>query len=67
MRIKWTRIAGIILGGWFVFLLAKLKPLLDGIFEIANEPFNYDSPIKAIMLGVLCLTLLVSIKLLIKK
>jgi hypothetical protein len=67
MKLRWERITGIILIGAFICLLIKLRPLLQDVFQIANERFNYDSPIKAIMLGVLCLTLLVGIKLIVKK
>jgi len=67
MKIRWERIVGLILIGVSFYLINKLQPLLKDIFEIANEPFNYDSPIKAIMIGVMCLTLLVGIKLLVAK
>ncbi|MCK4998879.1 MAG: hypothetical protein KAS23_05060 [Anaerohalosphaera sp.] len=67
MRIRWERIVGFTFIGTFVYLLIKLRPLLVDILKIANEPLNYDSPIKAIMLVALCLTLLVGIKLLLKK
>ena len=67
MRLRWERIVGIILIGISIYLSVKLWPLLQNLFRIANERFNYDSPIKAIMLGVLCLTLLVGIKLIVRK
>jgi len=67
MKFKWERIIGIILIGAFIYLLIRLQPLLQDLFQIVNERFNYDSPIKAIMLGVLCLTLLVGIKLIVRK
>ena len=67
MKLRWERIAGIISIGAFIYLLIKLGPLLQDLFQSANERFNYDSPIKAIMLGALCLTLLVGIKLIVKK
>ena len=67
MRLRWERIVGFILIGTFIYLLFKLRPLLANIFEIANEPFNYDSPIKAIMVAALCLTLFVGIKLILTK
>jgi len=67
MRVRWERIVGFILIGTFVYLLVKLRSLLANIFEIANEPFNYDSPIKAMMFSALCLTLLFGIKLIVKK
>lgn len=67
MRIRWERILGIIFLGAFVYLLVKLRPLLADIFEIANEPFNYDSPIKAIMFAALCLSFVVGIKLIVTR
>lgn len=67
MRLRWERIVGVILIGTFLYMLVRLQPLLQDLFQVTNERFNYDSPIKAIMLGVLCLTLLVGIKLIVKK
>jgi hypothetical protein len=67
MKLRWERITGIILIGVFIYLSVKLQPLLQDLFQTANGRFNYDSPIKAIMLGVLCLTLLVGIKLIVRK
>jgi hypothetical protein len=67
MRVRWERIFGFILIGTFIYLAFKLRPLLANIFEIANEPYNYNSPIKAVMLAALCLTLLVGIKLIVTK
>jgi hypothetical protein len=67
MKFKLERIVGIILIGAFIYVLVRLQPLLHDLFQIANERFNYDSPIKAIMLGVLCLTLLVGIKLIVRR
>jgi hypothetical protein len=67
MRFRWERIAGIILIGASIYLSVKLWPFLQNLFQIANESYNYDSPVKAIMLGVLCLTLLIGIKLIVRK
>ena len=67
MRIRWERITGIVCLGICTYLMVKLHPLLLDIFKIANEPFNYDSPIKAIMIAGLCLTFLIGIKLILTK
>ena len=67
MKLKSTRVIGLVLLGVFVFLLAKLQPFLQNIFEVVNQDYGYDRPIKSIMLGVLCLSFVVAIKLLIKK
>ncbi len=64
MTIRWERIIAAILLGIFVYLLIKLEPMLRDIFQVVNEPFGYDSPIKAFMIGVLCLTLIAAIILL---
>ena len=67
MTIKWNRIIGIILLGFSVYLAVKLRPFLDNLIETVNQDWGYSSPIKALMLGVLCLTFLAAIKLIIKK
>ena len=48
MRVRWERIVGFMLILTGIYLALKLRSLLVNIFEIANEPFGYDSPIKAI-------------------
>ena len=65
MRVRWERIIGFILIATGIYLVFKLRPLLANIFEIANEPFGYDSPIKAIMIAALCLSFVVGIKLIV--
>ena len=67
MKLKTERMTGLILLGVFVFLMIKLNPFLQNIFEVVNQDYGYDRPMKSIMLGVLCLTFLGGIKLLIKK
>jgi len=67
MRIRWERIIGILSLGAFVYLLFKLQPFLGNILRTVNEDDSYDRPIKAIMLGVLCLTFICGIKLLLTR
>ena len=67
MRIRWERITGSILIGVFICLFIKLRPMLHNVLNVVNEDFGYDSPMTAIMLGVLCLTLIAAIKLIFKK
>ena len=67
MRIRWERIIGLFLIVAFVYLFIKLRPMLHNILKVVNEDYNYNSPMKAIMLGVLCLTLLAAIKLIFNK
>lgn len=67
MRIRWERFVGILLLGVFVYLLCKLQPFLGNILRIVNEDDSYDKPMKAIMLGVLCLTFICGIKLLLTR
>ncbi len=67
MKIRWERIVAVLLFGSFIYLAIKLQPLLEDIFRVVNEPFGYDSPIKGIMLGILCLTLLAALKLILRK
>ena len=67
MRIRWERIIGFILLGFFIYLFCKLRPLLSDLLETANHDYGYRNPVKVIMLGILCLTLLGAIKLLFKK
>ena len=64
MRIRWNRIIGVSLLGVFVYVLCKLQPFLGNLWDTVNEDHGYDRPMKAIMLGVLCLTFLGGIKLL---
>ncbi len=67
MKMKSERVIGLILLCVFVFLLAKLHPFLQNIFEAVNQDYGYERPIKSIMLGVLCLSFVVGIKLLMRK
>ena len=67
MRIRWERIVGILSLVTFVYLLFKLRPFLRNILSVVNEDDSYHKPMKAIMLGVLCLTFLCGIKLLTRK
>ena len=63
MRIRWERIVGIILLVFFLYLFCKLQPFLANVLDVVNQDFGYDAPIKAIMLGVLCLSFVAGIKL----
>ena len=63
MRIRWERIVGIILLIFFLHLFYKLQPFLANVLDVVNQDFGYDTPIKAIMLGVLCLSFVAGIKL----
>lgn len=67
MRLRWERVIALISFGISFYLLIKLHPFLRDIFRVVNDPFGYDSPIKAIMLAVLCLTFLAGIKLMLRK
>ena len=67
MRIRWERIIGILSLGVSVYLLCKLQPFLGNILRTVNEDDSYDNPMKAIMLGVLCLTFICGIKLLLTR
>ncbi len=67
MRIRWERIIGILLLGVFVYLLCKLQPFLRNILRSVNEDDDYGDPMKAIMLGVLCLTFICGVKLLLTR
>ncbi len=67
MRIRWERIIGIILIGVAIYLFNRLVPLMENLLDIANSDGDYGNPIKAIMLGVLCLTFLCGIKLLVTR
>jgi len=67
VRIRWERIIGILSLGTFVYLLFKLQPFLGNILRTVNEDDGYDKPMKAIMLGVLCLTFICGIKLLVRR
>ena len=65
MRIRWERLLGIGLLVTAIYLAVKLRPLIGHLLATVNEDCNYDSPIRAIMLGVLCLAVVGGIKLLI--
>ena len=67
MRIRWERIMGVFSLVIFVYLSVRLRPFIGHLLDVANQDYDYQNPIKSIMLGVLCLTLLVAIKLLIRK
>ena len=67
MKVRWDRIIGITLLAVFVYMFYKLQPLLKDILTVVNEPYGYNAPIKGIMLGVLCLSFVVGIKLIIRK
>ena len=67
MRIRWERILGIILLGTAIYLFVRLQPLVRNLLEVANRDHDYGDPIKAIMLGVLCLTFICGIKLLVTR
>ncbi len=67
MRIRWERIIGIILIGVAIYLFNRLVPLMENLLDIANSDGDYGNPIKAIMLGVLCLTFICGIKLLVTR
>ncbi len=67
MRVRWERIAGIVCLITFTVLAVRLRPFLGHLLEVVNQDYDYQNPIKATMLGVLCLTLLAAIKLILKK
>jgi hypothetical protein len=67
MKIRWERILGVLSLVVFVYVSVRLRPFVGHLFEVANQDYDYHNPIKAIMLGVLCLTLLAAIKLLIRR
>ncbi len=63
MRIRWERIVGIVLIGVGIYLFIRLRPFVGHLLAVTNRDHDYGDPIKAIMLGVLCLTFLCGIKL----
>ena len=64
MRIRWDRIYGLILFFLFCYLLSSLQPYLENFIERANEDsVFYEDPVMIGMLGLICLTLVGSIKL----
>ena len=67
MKLKTQRLTGLILLAIFIFLTIKLQPFLKNIFEVVNQDYSYDRPIKSIMLGVLCLSFVAAVKLLMRK
>lgn len=67
MRIRWERIIGISLLGVFIYLFCRLQPFLSNLIETTNQDFGYESPIKAIMLGTLCITFLAGIMFIVKR
>ena len=67
MRIRWERIMGVFSLVIFVYLSVRLRPFIGHLLDVANQDYDYHNPIKSIMLGVLCLTLIAAIKLLISK
>ena len=67
MRIRWERILGVFSLAVFIYLSVKLRPFVSHLLDVANQDYDYQNPIKSIMLGVLCLTLLAAIKLLLRK
>lgn len=67
MRVRWERILGIILLGTAAYLLGRLRPLIGHLLDVANRDGDYGNPIKAIMLGVLCLAFICGIKLLVTR
>ena len=67
MRIRWERLLGIILLGTAVFLFIRLQPFIGHLLEVTNRDGDYGNPIKAIMLGVLCLAFICGIKLLVPR
>ena len=67
MRIRTERITGILLFSFGLYLAVKLRPFLADLFETVNQEGNDSDPIKALMLGVVCLTFLAAIKLLINR
>ena len=67
MRIRWERIMGVFSLVIFVYLSVRLRPFIGHLLDVANQDYDYQNPIKSIMLGVLCLTLIAAIKLLISK
>jgi len=67
MRIRWERILGVISLVVFVYLSVRLRPFVGHLLDVANQDYDYQNPIKSIMLGTLCLTLLAAIKLLLRK
>lgn len=67
MRIRWERILGLISLGAFIYLSVRMRSFVSHVFNVVNTDYDYQNPLKSIMFGVLCLTLIVAIKLLIRK
>ena len=67
MKLKSERVIAIILLCACVFLMIKLQPFLENIFDVVNQDYGYDRPIKSIMLSALCLSFVAGIKLLMRK
>ena len=67
MRVRWQRLSGVILLGMAIYLLLRLRPFIGQLLAVANRDCHYGDPIKAIMLGVLCLTFICGIKLILTR
>ena len=67
MRVRWSRILGIVLLGIAIYLLFRLRPMIGHLFDVANRDHDYGDPIKAVMLGTLCLTFICGIKLIVTR
>ncbi len=67
MRIRWERILGIVLLVTAIYLFIRLQPFIGHLLAVANRDHDYGDPIKAIMLGVLCVTFICGIKLIVTR
>ena len=63
MRIRWERILGAALIAASIWLFIRLQPLVKELLDVAN--YGPDSnPVKALMLGAMCVSFVAGIKLL---
>ena len=67
MRIRWERIVGILLLVVAVYLFSRLGPLMENLLDVANFDGDYSNPIKAAMLGVMCIAFVAGIRLLVTR
>jgi hypothetical protein len=67
LRIRWERIVGILLLGVAVYLFRRLGPFVENLLDVVNSDGDYGNPIKAAMLGVMCLAFVAGIKLLVTR
>ena len=66
MQLRWERIVGAVLLVASIWLFHRLAPLVEDLLDVANSPAD-SHPIKALMLGVMCISFVAGIKLLLTR